>query len=98
MTANDGNGEIDLVALSERLESFNRVVRNTAAQTKEQPVAESKSDKGDATDANANAIASTASKEDNTVAGSETADSKSPAIDELTLDDETTNDEDRNKR
>lgn len=96
MTANDGNGDVDLVALSERLESFNRVVRNTAAQAKEQPVAESKSDKGDANDANT--IASTASKEDNTVAGSETADSKSPAIDELTLDDETTNDEDRNKR
>ncbi|XP_055297968.1 uncharacterized protein LOC129566238 isoform X2 [Sitodiplosis mosellana] len=96
MTNQDGNGDVDLVALSERLESFNRVVRNTAAQAKEQPAAESKSDKVDATDANT--IATAANKEDNTVAGSDNTDSKAPGIDELTLDDEPANDEDRNKR
>lgn len=96
MTVNDGDGDVDLVALSERLESINRVVRNTAAQAKEQPVAESKSDKGDSTDTNT--IASAVSKEDTSASASDNNDTKSPAIDELTLDDEPANDEDRNKR
>lgn len=96
MTVNDGEGEVDLVALSERLESINRVVRNTAAQAKEQPVAESKSDKGDSTDTNT--IASAVSKEDTSASASDNTDTKAPAIDELTLDDEPANDEDRNKR
>lgn len=93
MTTN-GDSEIDLAALSERLDSINRVVRNTAAQTKEQPVAESKSDKGDSNDSNTIA---TAIKEDNNAASSDNTESKSPAIDELTLDDPPV-DEDRNKR
>lgn len=95
MTANGENGDVDLVALSQRLDSFNRVVRNTAAQSKDaQPVAESKSDK-DVTDTNTIA---TAVKDDASASASENSDSKAPAIDELTLDDEPANDEDRNKR
>lgn len=92
MTSN-GNGDVDLAALSERLDSINRVVRNTASQTKEQPaVAESKSDKGDT-----NTIA-TAIKDDAEASPSEVTESKSPALDELTLEDDDQKDEDRNKR
>lgn len=92
-----GNSEIDLATLSERLDSINRVVRQTNAQTKQQsptPLA------SDLPSADANTIATAISnKEDSKVAASEVAESKSPAIDELTLDDdETKPDEDRNKR
>lgn len=97
MTTNgDGDGSIDFAALSERLDTINRVVRNTqAAQAKAQPVAESKSDKADLTDANT--IATAIGKEDSSSSASEVAESKAPAIDELTLEDET-DDENRNKR
>lgn len=96
ITANGENGDIDLTALSQRLDSFNRVVRNTAAHAKEQPVAESKSDKGESSDTNT--IATAVSKEDTSASASDNTESKAPAIDELTLDDEPANDEDRNKR
>lgn len=99
MTSNDGNADstVDLTALSERLDSINRVVRNTQAQAKAQPVAESKSDKAESADTNTIATAIN-SKEDSSNAASEVAESKAPAIDELTLDDETNDDENRNKR
>lgn len=92
-----GNSEIDLAALSERLDSINRVVRQTNAQTKQQsptPLA------SDLPSSDANTIATAiSSKEDSNAAASEVAESKSPAIDELTLDDdETKPEEDRNKR
>lgn len=92
-----GDSEIDLAALSERLDSINRVVRQTSAQTKQQsptPLA------SDLPSADVNTIATAiSSKEDSNVAASEVAESKSPAIDELTLDDdESKPDEDRNKR
>ncbi|XP_031625034.1 uncharacterized protein LOC116341855 isoform X2 [Contarinia nasturtii] len=95
MTSN-ANGDVDLAALSERLDSFNRVVRNTASQQKDQPIAESKSDKGDVP----NAIATAIEKEDSSPAASDKSESKSPALDELSLDDEEngTKDDDRNKR
>lgn len=91
MTSDGGDGEstIDLAALSERLESINRVVRNTAAQAKAQPVAESKSDKLEADDTNTIATAVNDKKD--------TSSSESP-IDELTLDGEGADDENRNKR
>lgn len=99
MTSNDGNADssVDLAALSERLESINRVVRNTQAQAKAQPVAESKSDKGDLTDSNTIATA-ISSKEDSSNAASDVSESKAPALDELSLDDENADDENRNKR
>lgn len=97
MTTNgDGESTIDLAALSERLESINRVVRNTQAQTKA-PVAESKSDKAESTDTNTIATA-ISSKEDSSGSASDNTESKAPAIDELTLDDENADDENRNKR
>lgn len=98
MTSNGENGEssIDLVALSERLESINRVVRNTAAQAKAQPVAESKSDKSVSDDTNTIATAVN-DKEDTSSSASDVTESKAPAIDELSLDDEN-DDENRNKR
>lgn len=96
MTTN-GDSSIDLAALSERLESINRVVRNTQAQTKAQPVAESKSDKAESTDTNTIATAIN-SKEDSSGSASDNTESKAPAIDELTLDDENADDENRNKR
>lgn len=92
----DGGSSIDLAALSERLESINRVVRNTAAQTKAQPVAESKSDKADLTDTNTIATA-ISDKEDFSSSPSDATESKAPAIDELTLED-VNDDENRNKR
>lgn len=98
MTSNGENGEssIDLVALSERLESINRVVRNTAAQAKAQPVAESKSDKSVSDDTNTIATAVN-DKEDTSSSASDVTESKEPAIDELSLDGEN-DDENRNKR
>lgn len=98
MTSNGENGEssIDLVALSERLESINRVVRNTAAQAKAQPVAESKSDKSVSDDTNTIATAVN-DKEDTSSSASDVTESKAPAIEELSLDDEN-DDENRNKR
>lgn len=92
-----GNSEIDLAALSERLDSINRVVRQTNVQTKQQSPAPLASD---LPSADANTIATAiSSKEDSNAAASDVAESKSPAIDELTLDDdEIKPDEDRNKR
>lgn len=89
MTSNGGNGEssIDLVALSERLESINRVVRNTAGQAKAQLVAESKSDKSVSDDTNTIATAIN-DKEDVT---------KASDVDDFTIDGEN-DDENRNKR
>lgn len=86
-----------MAALSERLDSINRVVRQTNVQTKQQsptPLA------SDSPSADANTIATAvSSKADSNVAASEVAESKSPAIDDLTLDDdEAKPDEDRNKR
>lgn len=93
--ANSGDSEIDLTALSERLDSINRVVRQTAAQTKQTPTAQATSD---SSNADANTIATAiSSKEDSNGAASDLAESKAPAIDELTLEDEE-KDEDRNKR
>lgn len=79
-------GPADLAAISERLQSINRVVRNTAAQTKT-PAA--------AADAKSNEISpsSSAVAEDTKTAASEV--SEEPL--ELTLDDDTT-DENRDKR
>lgn len=105
MTTNGGNdGSIDIAALSERLQNINRVVRQaqaqkaqakSAASTATAPVAESKSDKGDLTDTNT--IATAISKDDSNGAASDATESKVPAIDELTLEDEN-DDENRNKR
>lgn len=98
MTNGNENAEssIDLAALSERLESINRVVRNTAAQAKAQPAAESKSDKSISDDTNTIATA-ISDKEDTSSSASDATESKAPAIDELTLEDEN-DDENRNKR
>lgn len=103
MTSNGGNdGSIDIAALSERLQNINRVVRQAQAQkasklqaasTAAVPIAESKSDKGDLTDTNTIATA----KDDSSSAASDATESKAPAIDELTLEDEN-DDENRNKR
>lgn len=110
MATGGGNGEtsIDIAALSERLETINRVVRQAQAQKTGQTstktaaqktpavaVAESKSDKSDSADANT--IAAAISKEDTSASASDATESKAPAIDELTLDDEN-DDENRNKR
>lgn len=98
MTSNgeDGESTIDLAALSERLESINRVVRNTAAQAKAQPVAESKSDKSEAEDTNTIATAVN-DKKDTSSSASNVAESKEPALDDFTLEGEA-DDENRNKR
>lgn len=105
MTSNGGNdGSIDIAALSERLQNINRVVRQAQAQkvqasklsassTVTAPIAESKSDKGDLTDTNTIATA----KDDSSSSASDATESKAPAIDELTLEDEN-DDENRNKR
>lgn len=92
MTSGDASS-VDLAALSERLDSITRVVRNTA--TKAQPVAESKSDKGDSADANTIATAIN-SKEDTSSSPSEVAEPKSP-LDDFTLEN-AADDENRNKR
>lgn len=89
------DGSVDIAALSDRLETFNRVVRQAQAQKSQTVQAESKSDKGDSSDANT--IATAISKEDTSSSPSEVAESKAPAIDELTLEDEN-DDENRNKR
>lgn len=91
MTSN-GN-PVNLAELSERLDTI-RVARQAAATAKapSSPAAQSSSD---ATDSNTIA---TAISDDTNVAASENNDAKSPAIDELSLDDEATTDEDRNKR
>lgn len=83
MTA-DGNeaNSIDIAAISERLQSINRVVRNTAAQTKAPAAADS------------NTTSSAASDEPK-AAASEV--SEAQPLDELSLDDEN-EDENRNKR
>lgn len=104
MNTNGGSdGSIDIAALSERLQNINRVVRQAQAQkaqaskaapTATSPIAESKSDKGDLTDTNTIA---TAIKDDSNGAASDASESKVPAIDELTLEDEN-DDENRNKR
>lgn len=98
MTSNGENGEssIDLVALSERLESINRVVRNTAAQAKAQPVAESKSDKSVSDDTNTIATAVN-DKGDTSSSASDVTESKTQDIGDFTLDGEN-DDENRNKR
>lgn len=95
--ASEGNSDIDLTVLSQRLDSINRVVRQTAAAKKDSPAAQTTADTASA---DANTIATAiSSKEDSNGAASEVAESKSPAIDELTLeDDEAKPDEDRNKR
>lgn len=98
MTSSGGtDGSIDIDALSERLQNINRVVRQAQAQKAKAlpPVAESKSDKGDLTDTNT--IATAIGKDDNSNAASDASESKAPAIDELTLEDEN-DDENRNKR
>lgn len=93
-----GDGSVDIAALSERLESINRVVRQAQAQKAQTVQAESKSDKGDKADsADANTIATALSKEDSSSSPSDVTESKAPAIDELTLEDEN-DDENRNKR
>lgn len=86
MTA-DGNAAdtIDLAAISERLQSINRVVRNTAAQTKTPAPA----------DLNTAATAAVAASEEPKAAASEV--SEAQPLDELSLDDEN-DDENRNKR
>lgn len=93
--ANGGDGSIDVAALSERLETINRVVRQAQTQKTQSVQAESKSDKAESADTNT--IATAISKEDTSSSPSEVAESKAPAIDELTLEDENL-DENRNKR
>lgn len=93
MTTN-GNLDFDLTALTERLNSIIRVVRNTAAQG-DQLTAESRSDRSDSTDINT--IATANSELDSNVAVSDHTESKSSAIAELRLE-EPPSDEDRNKR
>lgn len=106
MTSSGGNdgGSIDIDALSERLQNINRVVRQAQAQKAQTskastgtpaPVAVSKSDKSDLTDTNT--IATAIGKDDSSGSASDAAESKAPAIDELSLDDEN-DDENRNKR
>lgn len=83
---NDGSAanSIDLAAISERLQSINRVVRNTAAQTKSPASVDS------------NTVAtSAAASEEPKAAASEV--SEAQPLDELSLDDENDG-EDRNKR
>lgn len=91
MTSN-GN-PVNLAELSERLDTI-RVARQAAATAKapSSPAVQSSSDANDS-----NTIA-TAISDDTNAAASENNDAKSPAIDELSLDDEATTDEDRNKR
>lgn len=85
MTADGNTAEsIDIAAISERLQSINRVVRNTAAQTKSPA----------AVDTNTVAT-SAASSEEPKAAASEVAEAQ--PLDELTLDDDNDG-EDRNKR
>lgn len=76
MAINGGDNALDMAALSEKLESINRVVRNTAAQQ---------------ADSNGSDQLEAAASEH------QAAESKSPAIDELSLDNEET-DDNRNKR
>lgn len=87
MTA-DGNAanSIDLAAISERLQSSNRVVRNTAAQTKTPAAVDSNT-----------VPPSSAASEEPKAAASEVSASEAQPIDELSLDDEN-DDENRNKR
>lgn len=97
MTNDDGgDSNIDLAALSQRLESINRVVRNTAAQAKSDSAPAAAQLSPDTADANTIATA-ISSSEDTSSAASDPAESKGPALDELSLDDEE-NDENRNKR
>lgn len=77
MAINGDDNTLDMVALSEKLESINRVVR--AAQQ----------------NADDNSVAPAA--DDHETAASDTAESKSPALDELSLDNEDAEDN-RNKR
>lgn len=74
-----------MAALSERLDSINRVVRNTQSQQATGAIDP------------ASVPVPAASSTDTHGSASELTESKAPAIDELTLDDED-NGEDRNKR
>lgn len=87
-----GDSSVDLTALSQRLQSINRVVRNTAAQAKSDSTPAAAKLSPDTADANT--IATAISDEDSSSAAS---DAKGPPIDELSLDDEN-DDENRNKR
>lgn len=81
-----------MTALSERLDSINRVVRNTQSQQQQQAAALNVID-------NVSSLPAVAasSTTDTHSSASEITESKAPAIDELTLDDDE-NDENRNKR
>lgn len=85
MAPEDEEPSVDLAALSERLESINRVARNTQTQQAVSTV-----------DSVAAALPVSSSTDAHSAA-SELSESKAPAIDELSLDDED-NDENRNKR
>lgn len=101
MATNGEDGSIDLAALSERLDTINRVVRQAQSKTQTPQTATTAASSSDsaasASDTNTNTIA-TAISDDTNPSASDVAESKAPAIDELTLDDETTTDEDRDKR
>lgn len=80
--------EVNLAAISERLQSINRVVRNTASQTSTVTSGAVDPD----------AVATPVSSDEPSSAASEHSESKSSSsIDELSLDDEDS-DENRNKR
>lgn len=89
-----GGDHVALADLSDQLDTV-RVARQTAGQTKAANSQPAQSSSSDTTDSNTIA---TAVSDDASAAASENTDAKSPAIDELTLDDEPVNDEDRNKR
>lgn len=92
-TANNEEPSVDLAALSERLDSINRVVRNTQSQQQPAPassgIVESLPSSSPAASSTPDALSAASDVNE--------LKSKAPAIDELTLDDEE-NDENRNKR
>lgn len=84
-----------MTLLSQKLESINRVVRNAAAQTATDTVT------GDSKDTSSNSISGngigSGADQVNAASDSQKVESKAPAIDELSLDNEET-DDNRNKR
>lgn len=80
MAINGDDNTLDMVALSEKLESINRVVRAAQQNADDNSV-----------------VPAAAAADDHEAAASDTAESKSPALDELSLDNEDAEDN-RNKR
>lgn len=84
---NGAESRVDVAALSERLESINRVARNAANPTQTLPSGAIDPD----------SVSTAANSIEPSNAASELSEAKAPALDELSLDDED-NDENRNKR